>query len=203
MSTSIASSNRLRLGSNGHAGRARASCRGRVEVTAAGGSPEAFDEVIIACHADLALKLLDNPDETEAEVLRYFPYQRNVAALHHDETLLPKRKRAWASWNFRVPAGETGEANITYYMNFPQKSNRPDTVRHKILRGVNPDCVARTMEYHPLFIPGRAEAQSRHHSYPPGRHSYCGAYWGFGFHEDALCCLEVAGAFGQTLRAAA
>ncbi len=182
--------------------------RGRVEVTAAGGSPEAFDEVIIACHADQALKLLDNPDETEAEVLRYFPYQRNVAVLHHDETLLPKRKRAWASWNFRVPAGETGEVNITYYMNFLQKlkSARHWCVTLNPGERVNPDCVARTMEYHhPLFIPGRAEAQSRHHELiRRDGISYCGAYWGFGFHEDgARSGLEVASAFGQTLRAAA
>ena len=88
-------------------------------------STEQFDHVIFACHSDQALKILDSDaTKTEREVLSMFPYSRNVAVLHTDESLLPRSRRAWASWNYRVD-GETGSPpsvtyNMSLLMDYPQ-----------------------------------------------------------------------------------
>ncbi|MCH2364232.1 MAG: FAD-dependent oxidoreductase [Planctomycetes bacterium] len=86
----------------------------------AGDEPEAFDEVIFACHADQALRLLADPSELESEVLSSFPYQGNDVVLHTDDSVLPRNRRAWAGWNYRKLPGETGRATVTYNMNMLQ-----------------------------------------------------------------------------------
>ena len=89
----------------------------RVEVTPAGGEPETFDEVVIAAHADQALAMLTDPTPAEREILGAFPYQANEAVLHTDRRLLPRRRRAWASWNYHLVADASGPATVTYHMN--------------------------------------------------------------------------------------
>src|SRR3954447_22527981 len=93
-----------------------------VEVTPAGGSPERFDEVVIAAHADQALAMLSDPTPAEREILGAFPYQANEAVLHTDRRLLPRRRRARASWNYHLPpagsdVGPARPATVTYHMN--------------------------------------------------------------------------------------
>ncbi|MEM7406706.1 MAG: FAD-dependent oxidoreductase [Pseudomonadota bacterium] len=179
-----------------------------VDVTLANGHQERFDEVILACHADQALRLLAEPDAAEHEILSHFPYQQNTAVLHTDESLLPRRKRAWASWNFTIPAQASDAVNVTYNMNLLQKLDARNTWCVTLNPGsrIDPAHIARRFVYdHPMFTPGRSEAQARHAELVRRRGiSYCGAYWGFGFHEDgARSALDVCAAFDADLRLAA
>lgn len=179
-----------------------------VQLELSGGRAEWFDEVILACHADEALRLLDKPHDDEREILSFFPYQKNVAVLHRDTGLLPKRERLWGSWNFRLPANDTGEVNVTYNMNMLQGLRTQNTWCVSLNPGdtVNPTLVDRTFVYHhPSFVPGRSSAQAEHDRLIRRQGiSYCGAYWGYGFHEDgARSALRVANAFEVELRSAA
>lgn len=165
-----------------------------VLVTSEQGDTESFDHVVFACHSDQALRLLADPSVTEREVLAMFPYERNSAVLHTDETLLPKRRRAWACWNYRLTADTSGEcdqpATVTYQMNMLQhiRSRHSFNVTLNSDDAISPSRVMRRFEYHhPVFTIGRAAAQARHNELVnANRTSYCGAYWGNGFHEDGV-----------------
>ncbi len=187
----------------------------RVEVTPRGGRPQSFDHVVIACHADQALKLLDNPSRCEKELLASFPYQKSHAVLHTDDSILPLNRRAWASWNYRLPGrghldprwaygppqgsgddacgtggkGEAG-ATVTYCMNILQhlRSRYVFNVTLNSDDRIDPAKVLRRFDYeHPVFTARRASAQARHGELlDANRTSFCGAYWGNGFHEDGV-----------------
>jgi uncharacterized protein len=149
-----------------------------------------FDRVILACHADQALRLLADPSPVERDVLGSFPYERNLALLHTDATILPRRKRAWASWNYRLSAGPSAKATVTYCMNILQHI-RSRHVFNVTLNGeehVDPAKVLGRFVYeHPVFTTRRAAAQARHGELLDHRStSYCGAYWRNGFHEDGV-----------------
>lgn len=175
----------------------------KVELVLAGGAVEEFDEVVLATHADQSLALLEQAESDEQALLAQFPYTRNEAVLHTDTTLLPRARRAWASWNYRIPAAAQQHVTVTYNMNRLQgiesartycvSLNRPDIAAGKIIR--------RIQYHHPRFSPGRAEAQARHRDFIRRRGiSYCGAYWGFGFHEDGVrSALAVGQAFNKSL----
>ncbi len=162
-----------------------------VIVTPAHGSPEHFDHVVFACHSDQALRMLDDPTANEQAVLAEFPYERNIAVLHTDEAVLPKRRRAWASWNYRL-TGHSSQpaATVTYQMNMLQhlQSQQTYNVTLNSEADVDPAKVLRRFEYHhPIFTVKRAAAQSRHRELlDVNRSSFCGAYWGNGFHEDGV-----------------
>ena len=155
-----------------------------------GGEPEIFDEVIFACHADQALKLLSDPSELETEVLSSFPYQENDVVLHTDTSVLPRNRRAWAGWNYRKLPGETGRATVTYNMNLLQGIEAPETfcvsLNHEDL--VDEKKVIRRLSYHhPVYDRRRSAAQAKHEELTGANGtSYCGAYWGYGFHEDGV-----------------
>lgn len=163
---------------------------GRVDVHTADGAVERHDEVVMACHADQAMRLVDRPDDTERQLLACFPYQKNIAVLHSDTRALPRRERAWASWNFSIPADPVDEVHVTYNMNLLQKLDTDTTWCVSLNPGerLDPARIHARIEYdHPMFTPGRSAAQARHAEVVRRRGiSYCGAYWGFGFHEDGL-----------------
>ena len=162
----------------------------RVVVTDAFGHAASFDQVVLACHADQALRLLADPSVAEREVLGAFSYQRNDVLLHTDISVLPRRRRAWASWNYHVPAEERDAVSVTYDMNRLQRLHAP--VQFNVTLNdtglVHPDCVLGHFTYdHPVFMPGREAAQRRHPELiGVNRTSFCGAYWGYGFHEDGV-----------------
>lgn len=163
----------------------------RAEVRPVGGLAESFDHVIFACHSDQALVLLgDGATTTELEVLSAFPYVRSVAVLHTDETLLPRARRAWASWNYRLREDAAAGASVTYNMNILQKirSRRTFCVTLNDESRIGGEHVLRRFEYeHPVFTSQRAAAQARHGELlNANRTSYCGAYWRNGFHEDGV-----------------
>ena len=165
-----------------------------VTLTPRNGPPEGFDHVIFACHSDQALRIVADPTATERHVLAEFPYERNVAVLHTDCGVLPKRTRAWASWNYHI-AGHPSElatqsASVTYYMNSLQqlRSRHTFNVTLNGEEAIDPNRVLRRFEYHhPVFTVRRSAAQARHRELiDVNRSSYCGAYWGNGFHEDGV-----------------
>jgi predicted NAD/FAD-binding protein len=163
----------------------------QVLVQARGGEAEAFDHVIFACHSDQALRILGNEaTETERELLSAFPYERNIAVLHTDTALLPKSRRAWASWNYRVSGDMVAPASVTYDMNILQglKSKHTFCVTLNDEAGVDSNKILGRFEYHhPIFTTRRAAAQARHEELlGPNRTSFCGAYWRNGFHEDGV-----------------
>jgi len=165
-----------------------------VEVQPLNQPTERFDHVVFACHSDQALRMLAEPNSTERTVLSEFPYGRNVAVLHTDPRVLPKRRRAWASWNYHFAGRASDEASksasVTYCMNILQhiQSRHVFNVTLNSDEQIDSSKVLRRIEYHhPIFTPRRAAAQARHRELVNAhRTSYCGAYWGNGFHEDGV-----------------
>ncbi|WP_146525432.1 NAD(P)/FAD-dependent oxidoreductase [Novipirellula artificiosorum] len=176
----------------------------RVVVTTQQGQAESFDQVVFATHADQTLKLISNPTAAEQEILREFPYQSNQAVLHTDDRLMPDRKRAWASWNYHIPIGPARGASVTYDLSRLQRHHSP----LPILLTLNPtepiaeQKILRTFEYsHPAYAASSIRAQQRF-AEVSGNHRthFCGAYWGYGFHEDGVnSALAVAKYFGLEL----
>lgn len=152
---------------------------------------EVFDHVIFACHSDQALRILGSAaTESEKDILSRFPYEENIAILHTDEAILPRTRRAWACWNYHIHKEDSGKASVTYNMNILQGIKSPETfsVTLNCPERVNPNKVLRRITYHhPVFRAGRRKYQQRHPELiGPNRTSFCGAYWGNGFHEDGV-----------------
>jgi uncharacterized protein len=162
----------------------------RVRIEAEGCESEDFDEVVIATHSDQALALLADPSEPEQEILGAIPYQRNEAVLHTDTSLLPRRRTAWSSWNFHLAAEPRAGSTVTYWMNNLQRLRAEREYLVTLNRGgeIDPEKVLRRFEYdHPVYTAAGVAAQGRHAEISGVRRThYCGAYWGWGFHEDGV-----------------
>lgn len=169
---------------------------GRVMVQAAGGRPEPFDHVVLACHSDQALRLLADPSPAEREILGAIRYQANEAVLHTDTRLLPRSRRAWAAWNCQVQAGPGQRVAVTYDMNRLQglRSRHTWCVTLNRSAEIDPGRMLRRMAYHhPLYTPAGVAAQARHAEISGVRRThYCGAWWGHGFHEDGVASAAAA-----------
>jgi len=176
-----------------------------VELAYGPGRRERFDEVIFACHSDQALRILADPSPVERELLGAFPYSDSVAVLHTDESVLPQHKRAWASWNYHLRTDQAESATVTYNMNELQHLLSPHIycVTLNETDRIDPKKVIRRIRYsHPIFTINRRAAQGRHPEViRQNRTSFCGAYWGNGFHEDGVrSALAVCSAFEQQSR---
>lgn len=160
----------------------------RVEVKPRGVPAEEFDQVVIATHSDQALRLLDDPTPAEREVLGRIAYQPNEAVLHSDESLMPKRRAAWASWNYHLAEQPTGRTALTYDMNRLQSlgCRRQFCVTLNLTDQIDPAKILEVIQYeHPVFTPDAVDAQARWSEISGrGRTHYAGAYWRNGFHED-------------------
>jgi hypothetical protein len=168
---------------------------------------ERFDQVVVGCHADQGLAMLSAPTPAEREIIGAFTYTPNVAVLHSDTSFMPKRRKAWSSWNYLGQCGDGGgrELCVTYWMNLLQDLPRetPLFVTLNPIRPPDPAKVIRTERYeHPLFDAAALRAQKRLWSVQgEGGVWWCGAYCGAGFHEDALQAgLAVAEALGGVRR---
>ena len=172
-----------------------------VEVTTAEGGCEWFDYAFVACHSDQALAMLADPSETEREVLGAI---RNEAVLHTDVSALPRRRRAWAAWNYFVPSGEHRHVAVSYNMNILQSLQADNTyvVTLNDDTRISPDKVLRRIQYqHPVYTRETLAAQRRHAEVNGDRVFYCGAYWRNGFHEDGVVsALDAIGHFEERLR---
>ncbi|MCI0995540.1 NAD(P)/FAD-dependent oxidoreductase [Pseudomonas corrugata] len=171
-------------------------------ISAAG--PERFDTVVFACHSDQALKLLETPSLQERAVLGAIHYAENDVVLHTDSRLLPRRRRAWASWNYRLGGSDQAPAAVTYNMNILQGIQAAETFCVSLNQTALVDpakIIARFQYAHPQYSlaascaqADQAQLQGQQLTY------YCGAYWGNGFHEDGVVsALKVAEHFGETL----
>ena len=163
-----------------------------VAVRTADDTVRRFDAVVIAAHAPQALGMLSDADDLEREVLGAFRTTTNSAVLHTDVRLLPRRPRARASWNYLIDAapGSDARPTVTYYLNKLQMLDEPEHYCVTLNRddSIDPERVIRRFEYaHPLYTFASLAAQSRLPSIDGRRRTFfCGAYQGFGFHEDGL-----------------
>lgn len=174
-----------------------------VLIHSAAGS-ERFDKVVFACHSDQALSLLAAPSDAEREILGALPYADNDVVLHTDTRLLPQRKLAWASWNYRLDGSSDTQAAVTYDMNILQglQSSTTFCVSLNQSAAIDPSRVLARYTYaHPQYSLDAVAAQGRWQELQGAQHSfYCGAYWANGFHEDGVVsALRVAQAFGEQL----
>ena len=161
-----------------------------VEVLSADGSSHQFDQVIIAVHSDQALAMLDHPSSLEREILSAIPYQENSVLLHSDPRILPSRKWIWSSWNYLIPKEETERVTVTYNMNILQTIASPVDFCVTLNRSdrISDDAVIGRYVYaHPIYTTNAPAMQKRHHEISGvNRVHFCGAYWGYGFHEDGV-----------------
>ena len=176
---------------------------GRAQVTDVTGDVADFDDVVIATHADTALGLLGDVDPIERDLLGAFRYSDNRAVLHEDTSLMPKRRAAWASWNY-LDGGASKNADelaVTYWMNRLQGLDR----RQNVFITLNPpreprdSALKRSFSYsHPVFDASALAAQTDLWRLQGRRQTwFCGSYFGYGFHEDALQSgLAIAERFG-------
>lgn len=173
-----------------------------VAITTPAGT-QRFDQVVLACHADQALAMLGDATAAEKAVLGAMPYQDNHVVLHTDTALLPRRQRAWASWNYRLDQRDAEErVSVTYDMNILQRIESDTTfcVTLNDTDSIDPNKILGRYTYaHPQFTLAGQAAQSRHHEISSATHRthFCGAYWRNGFHEDGVwSALRVAQALG-------
>jgi len=171
-----------------------------VTIRSSSGESE-FDQVVIATHSDTALQLIADPTTAEREILSAIPYQRNVAQLHSDARVMPRRKLAWASWNYHVDQDAAAPPTLTYWMNLLQGLQTPEPLFVTLNREHQIDASkvhGRWVYHHPLFTPESVAAQARKHEIQGVQRTwFAGAYWGYGFHEDgAYSGVEVARALG-------
>ncbi len=174
-----------------------------VRIRTPDGAPEHFDAAIVATHSDQALRMLRDPSTAEQEVLGSIPYQENEAVLHGDPSLMPRARRAWSSWNYHVGEQEQ-RATVTYHMNRLQRLENapPFFVTLNRTAEIDPEKIYRRITYHhPVYTPDTRRAQLRRDEINGLRHTwYCGAYWGWGFHEDGVrSALAVCRDFGAEL----
>ncbi len=175
-----------------------------VEILLAGEPAERFDGVVLATHSDQSLRLLLDATDAERAVLGAIPYQENEVVLHTDPSLLPRRRRAWAAWNYHLPERHEPRATVTYSMNIlqglPMGSGDPlFNVTLNRTAAIDPAKVLRKFVYHhPVFDAAGVAAQARVEALGGERRTWlCGAWCGYGFHEDAVqSALRVARDFG-------
>jgi predicted NAD/FAD-binding protein len=180
-----------------------------VELGFDGGERANFDRVVLATHSNQALAILEDPSDHELGALRALPYQRNEAILHTDERILPNSRYAWASWNYHMQDCEQVDAALpmTYYLNCLQRIESPTSycVTLNDTGLVAPERILERIPYeHPLYNTDSLEAQQRLRALNGERHTfYCGAYLGFGFHEDGVNAgLDVVRALTRSRKAA-
>jgi predicted NAD/FAD-binding protein len=171
-----------------------------VEVLTPRGS-ETFDAVVLAVHSDEALSLLEDPMPQEREVLSAIRYQHNIATLHTDARMLPRRRLAWASWNTYLPKEPLNKVKVTYWLNTLQRltASQPICVSLNRENELEPGTLLGQWDYsHPVLDAKALRAQARWAELQGQRRTwYCGAYWGYGFHEDAaVSAAQVARALG-------
>jgi uncharacterized protein len=161
-----------------------------VMVKVRGAEAQRFEQVFFACHSDQALRMLGDATPAEREVLGAMRYQRNEVVLHTDASLLPRRRLAWAGWNYHLPREAMDRVCVTYNMNIlqGQVTREPLCVTLNRSDAIAPQKVLRRVVYdHPVFNTEAVTAQLRHREINGARRSYfCGAYWRFGFHEDGV-----------------
>ena len=157
-----------------------------------GGNNEFFDydKVVIATHADEALSLITDPTPEEKSILANFKYKNNIATIHTDESLMPKNKKAWSSWNSSVNKENTSETSITYWLNLLQnlKTNKNIFLSLNPFLKIDPKKIISKVKFtHPYYDKEALENQNRLKNIQNKKNLlFCGSYFGYGFHEDGI-----------------
>lgn len=163
---------------------------GEVELHLARGGVERYDAVVLATHADQSLRLLSDPTPEERAVLSAIRYQENLAILHTDARLLPRRRRCWASWNYHLLDEATGAVAVTYHLNRLQSLSAPEELLVTLNQETAIDparVIARFAYAHPVLDRDAVRAQTRLGAIQGRAGTYfCGAWAGYGFHEDGV-----------------
>jgi predicted NAD/FAD-binding protein len=149
-----------------------------------------YDKVVIATHADEALKIIDNPTEDEELILKNFKYRGNTAVIHFDESIMPKNKKAWCSWNSSMNADNIKKTSVTYWLNQLQNLR----IDRNIFLTINPyreipaDKIFKKVTFtHPYYNTEALTNQSSLHKIQNKKNIlFCGSYFGYGFHEDGI-----------------
>jgi len=157
-----------------------------------GGNNEFFDydKVIIATHADEALAMIENPTDQEKEILSNFSYKENIAYIHTDQSVMPKNKKAWCSWNSSMKKDEIEKNSITYWLNLLQNLE----CEENIFLTLNPyfeiegSKILKKVKFtHPYFDQSALNYQNKLKNLQNKRNIlFCGSYFGYGFHEDGI-----------------
>lgn len=168
---------------------------------------ERFDQLVLACHSDQALRVLSDAGDRERAILAAMPYQANETVLHTDASLLPRRRKAWAAWNAYVPRAADDVCTVSYCMNLLQGLDAPEPFVVTLNRtdAIDPAKILRRMQYHhPVYSHASVAAQARKAEIQGRRRTwFAGAYWGWGFHEDGMrSAVEVARGLGVNWPAA-
>jgi predicted NAD/FAD-binding protein len=177
-----------------------------IHLTAKDGTEEQFDQVVIGAHADEALQLLADPSDEEKANLGAWRYQPNEVTLHTSTDHLPPEPKQWASWNFIREGGDARDrpVRISYYMNRLQRLEAEQNYVVTLNAGSSipeESIINRTTLTHPLYSKTSIASQPRLRAMNGQRHTwFCGSYFGYGFHEDAVqSAVEVARGFGIEL----
>ncbi len=162
-----------------------------------------FDAVVLATHSDQSLSIIKDLSGNEKNILGKIKYQKNTALIHTDTSILPKRKKAWSSWNYLLDKNDN-KVILTYNMNILQslKSKKTYCVTLNNTDMINENKIIKKITYHhPLFTKESVYAQSQKNLICGVNNTYfCGAYWGNGFHEDGVnSALDVCKKFGIDL----
>lgn len=181
---------------------------GGVVLTLASGVSERHDEVVLALHSDDALELLADPSEAEREILGAMPYAGNDIVVHTDPAAMPRRRRAWCAWNYRLLEDDTRPVGVTYNLSILQslRTRDPVCVTLNEWGGIDASRVVTRLRWrHPQYTVAGVGARGRWREISGVRRThYCGAYWGNGFHEDGVASAHaVAALFGHAREAAA
>ena len=149
-----------------------------------------YDKVVIATHADEALKIIDNPTSDEELILKNFKYRGNTAVIHFDESIMPKNKKAWCSWNSSMSADNIEKTSVTYWLNQLQNLK----IDKNIFLTINPfreipanKTYKKVRFTHPYFDADALSNQSNFQKIQNKKNIlFCGSYFGYGFHEDGI-----------------
>jgi len=160
-----------------------------VDIETGASNRQSFDQVVLATHADVALRLISQPLDAERELLSPFAYSRNRVVLHQDQSLMPRRKRHWSAWNY-VAGQNTNAGGITYWMNRLQPLETDEQFFVSVNPATTPEVATTKLDAvfrHPVFTCKTALAQKNLWELQgKDRIWFCGAYFGSGFHEDGL-----------------
>ncbi|MDA7468066.1 FAD-dependent oxidoreductase [Candidatus Pelagibacter ubique] len=149
-----------------------------------------YDKVVIATHADEALKIIDNPTLDEKSILRKFKYRANTAVIHFDESVMPKNKKAWCAWNSSMDSNNNEKTAVTYWINQLQnlKIDRNIFLTINPFKEISNDKIFKKVAFtHPYYDTEALTNQSNLHKIQNKKNIlFCGSYFGYGFHEDGI-----------------
>jgi len=175
-----------------------------VQLRTGNGDEVKFDQVIFANHSDQVMSILEDPSFEECDTLENILYQNSEVVLHYDDALLPKNKRSWGSWNYCVTENSNLKPTVTYYMNKLQDIVAPENfcVSLNQTNLIDPNKIIKVFNYsHPIYTEKSILSQKKFNNINGRNRTYfCGAYWGYGFHEDGVnSAIRVCELFGKKL----